>query len=69
MYKTKMCLHGSKELNYDIGKSLGLEGEALNNFMYALYEVEFDVEIAENGDCKILAVNGRELAQDPTKQD
>ena len=42
---TKMYLHGSKESNYCVGRKLKLKGEALENFEYALYEVEFDVEV------------------------
>ena len=56
--KTKMYLHSNKESNHDLGKQLGLSDEELKNFLFALYEVEFDVEVASNGDCKILAVNG-----------
>jgi hypothetical protein len=52
----KMYLHGSKETNWDIGQENGLEGEALSNFMYALYEVEFEVEVdMKTGDSKILS--------------
>lgn len=59
---TKMYLHGSKESNYEEGKELGLSKEALNNFCYALYEVEFDVEVdIKTGDTKILTVDGRKL--------
>lgn len=38
-------LHSNKEDMYDIGQSLGLTGSALDQFMYALYEVEFDLEV------------------------
>ena len=61
--KAKLYLHSSKDSNYEIGKELGLpEGKVLDNFMYALYEVGFDVEIDETtGDCKILKVNGDDI--------
>ena len=62
MITTKMYLHSSKEGNYDDGVELGLHGKALDNFAYALYEVEFDVEIDEKtGDCRIVSVDGRKL--------
>jgi hypothetical protein len=60
--RTTMYLHSSKEDNQDIGEKLGLTGKALHNFKYALYEVEFDVEVdGENGNVEILAVNGFKL--------
>lgn len=60
--KTKMYLHGNKESNYDKGEELGLTGEALSNFCYALYEVEFEVEVDEaTGDTKIISVDGKTL--------
>ena len=60
--KTKMYLHGSKDDNYTTGEELGLKGNALKNFAYALYEVEFDVEVDTiTGDCVITHVDGRKL--------
>lgn len=52
----KMYLHGDKESNWEQGKKIGLSDEAISeNFAYALYEVEFDVEVdMETGDTKIL---------------
>lgn len=31
-------------------------------FAHALYEVEFDVEVGEDGACRIIAVDGKPLA-------
>jgi hypothetical protein len=46
--KHKMYLHSDKGANaYEGEEELGLSGQALENFMYALYEVEFDVDINE----------------------
>lgn len=60
--KHKMYLHSSKESNYGHGLELGLSGVALDNFKFALYEVELDVETDEKtGETTILAVNGRTL--------
>ena len=64
----KMYLHSSKEGNIQyITEELEIElsEEALHNFMYALYEVEFDVELdTDTGDVRILKVNGRELKEE-----
>lgn len=55
--KTKMYLHGNKEDGYAKGKELKLKGKALENFMYALYEVEFLLEVdTKTGKYKILKV-------------
>jgi len=53
-----MYLHGSKEFNYDLGEELGLSEKQMENFKYALYEVELDVEIDEEGNATILKVDG-----------
>lgn len=52
----KMYLHSSKDSNYEKAEELGLSEEATQKFKYALYEVEFDVEVdMETGDTKILS--------------
>ena len=57
-----MYLHGSKEKNFENGMDLGLTGNTLNNFMYALSEVELEVDVDQIiGTVQILKVNGREL--------
>jgi hypothetical protein len=60
--QTKMYLHGDKDSNRETGEELGLSEEALRKFSYALYEVEFDVEVLEDGTVSILAVDGKALA-------
>ncbi len=58
----KMYLHSSKESNLEEGAEWGLTGDALKEFRYALYEVEFDVDVnVKTGEVIILKVNGREL--------
>jgi hypothetical protein len=61
--KAKMSLHSDKCSNSYIGEEeLGLTGEALENFQYALYEVIFDVDVNEkDGEVQIEAVNGVRL--------
>ena len=55
-------LNSSKEDMYDQGLRAGLSEEALHNFMYTLYEVEFLLDVNEkDGSYKILKVNGRPL--------
>lgn len=61
--RTKFFLHGNADSNWDAGKKLGLSEEAIRTkFRYALYEVEFDVEVDEDGTCRIVAVDGKALA-------
>lgn len=45
--KAKLYLSSDKADNYYRGEQLGLSEEALHGFRYALYEVEFDVDIDE----------------------
>jgi hypothetical protein len=50
----------SKSNNADIGRSLGLEGDALDTFCYACYEVGLEVEVdPQTGKAEIMAVDGR----------
>lgn len=69
MKKTiKMYLHSSKDSNYDLINRFNLEfadEDAETTFLYALYEVEFDVEVdLDTGKEKIISVNGRKLLDD-----
>lgn len=51
-----MYLHSDKDNNYDKGEELGLSDKAMQNFKYALYEVECDVELdTVTGKTRILA--------------
>ncbi len=62
--KIQMYLHGDQEDNYYTGKKLGLTGNALENFRYALHMVEFDIEVNEKtGNITIVKVNGKNLEQ------
>ena len=55
--KTKAYLHSYKETMLDLGEEIGLSEKALGEFMYALYEVEFDLEVdSETGSYKIVNV-------------
>ncbi len=55
-------LHSNKETMYDLGKKAGLEGQALEYFMYALYEVRVDLMVDEDtGDATIHRVDDMEL--------
>lgn len=55
--KTKFYLHGSKDSNRDLGESLGLTASQIKNFAYAGYEVEFDIEIGNDGQAFATHVN------------
>ncbi len=62
MIKTKMYLHSEKESNLEDASELGLKDKAMDSFKYALYEVEFDVEIDEDtGHVTIVKLNGRDV--------
>jgi hypothetical protein len=52
---TKAYLHSTKEDMRMLGEKLGLEGEALEKFVFALYEVKFVLEVNEDGSYKILS--------------
>jgi len=66
MTKTvKMYLHGDQESNYTQGEEIGLKGEELKMFSYALYEVAFDVEVdMATGEVKILKVDGKRVVEE-----
>jgi hypothetical protein len=64
MITTSIWLHSEKQSNREDGEKLGLTGEALDNFMYACYEVELTVEVdEETGESKIIACDGKKLAE------
>lgn len=61
---TKIYLHGDKEDNHENGKKLGLQGKALEEFLYACYEVELELEVdTETGGYTIISVDGMALVQ------
>jgi hypothetical protein len=52
----------TKGNNADIGRSIGLTGEALENFCYACYEVALEVDVDEKtGEATIISVDGRKV--------
>lgn len=60
--KITVYLHSSKESNYETGKQAGLEGDALEYFMYACYEVKVDLDVdKKTGQAKIVAVDDCKL--------
>lgn len=63
--QAKMYLYSTKEANSHLGERLGLEEEALENFKYALYEVECDIKVnKETGEAELLKVNGKALKEE-----
>ena len=63
--RTTMYLSSDKQNNYEIGKGLGLKDTALNYFSHALQSIELQCEVdIVTGDCMILKVNGREVADE-----
>lgn len=61
--KAKFLSHSGKEDNYYLGQELGLKGTTLDNFRYTGYEVEFDIEISEDGSVVATHVNGVALVK------
>ena len=57
-------LHGSKEYAWELGEMLGLEGDALQNFLGLHYEVELTIEVEEDGDYIITHVDGFPVSVD-----
>lgn len=56
MSKVSVYLHRDKETNLETAEGLELNEKAQNEFMYALYEVEFELEVNDDGSYKILKV-------------
>ncbi len=55
-------LHNDKSSNMDKAEELGLSEEAIDKFVYSLYEVEFNMEVdVETGKTWIIGVNGVKL--------
>lgn len=54
-------LHSSKEYMWELGEDHGLTDEQLESFKYALYEVEFDLDVDKEGNVEIIKVNRRKL--------
>jgi hypothetical protein len=55
--KKVIYLHSRKENMYDIGVSLGLEGEALHKFLYCCYEIGVEVAVdSETGNVDVLGL-------------
>ena len=59
----KACLYSSKSSMAETGRDAGLTETQLENFVYALYEVEFDIDVDDDGNATIVAVNGIPLTQ------
>lgn len=60
--QTTIYVHSSKSNNADIGRSIGLAGEALENFCYACYDVALEVDVDEKtGKATIISVDGRKV--------
>jgi len=54
---TTCYLHGSKEDNYTHGEELGLEGDALEQFVYTCYEVGLMVKVdPTTGEAKAIGI-------------
>ena len=55
-------LHGDKGSQWESGREAGLSEKACDNYAYALYEVEFVLEVdTETGESKIIKVDGKDL--------
>ncbi len=56
-----LYLHSNKETNWEKGMNIGLSQEALSLFLYAGYEHKMTYQVQENGEAKLISVDGREL--------
>lgn len=54
-------LHSSKESMYELGKQIGLSDAALEMFVFALYEVKFQLEVDDQGCATIVRVDDQPL--------
>ena len=59
--RTTMYVRWSHERSYDIGKQLGLTGEALETFTYFGYEIALDIEVRQDGSFTYLACDGHRV--------
>jgi hypothetical protein len=59
-------LHSSKEENYELALELGLSEEATKVFKYNCYEVTLQLEVHEDGNAYIHAVNNM-LLKEPVR--
>lgn len=56
-----LYLHAAEDYPKRIGMSLGLTGDALDKFSFALDTIEFNLEIHEDGTYNILSVRDMEF--------
>ncbi len=61
--QTKVYLHRDEENNYDTAGKLGLSDEATANFKYCGHEVEFQIEVHEDGSSFATHVDKIQLSQ------
>jgi hypothetical protein len=55
-------LHNDKDMNFEKAEELGLSEQALDKFIYSLYEVEFNMEVdTKTGESWIVGVNNVKL--------
>lgn len=55
-------LHSYRESNREQAEELGLSEEVSDNFVYSLYEVEFNMEVdVETGETWIIGIAGTKL--------
>ena len=47
--KIKIYLHRDKESNFDVGDTLGLTDEQMENFMYTGFDIPVDIEVDSDG--------------------
>ena len=59
--KVIVFLHSNKESMWEKAEEIGLSEEAIKMFKYALSEVEFTLDVNDDGTYEILEVNGRKL--------
>lgn len=61
--KVTTYLSASKDVNHELGKHLGLKGDSLRKFTWAMSEVEIQGDLSPDGTFVITHVDGREVAK------
>lgn len=64
--KATLYIHADREQTYEVGRKLGLTGEALSMFSHACCEVKAELDVdAATGHAVITHVDGRPVDAEP----
>lgn len=60
--KATIYVGSDKDSMWEKGEELGLSGDALRMFRHAACEVRLELDVSDDGSAKIIAVDGRAVA-------